>query len=134
MSFIRSLRLDGLLSFRPGSDPIALTPLNVIIGPNGSGKSNLIEAIELLHSTPTAFAAPIRDGGGAAEWLWQGEGRGAENAAMFEAIVQGATGKLPSRALRDLRDHLDFRAIGARTEVTGEAIDRTKPEAGQKDV
>jgi chromosome segregation ATPase len=42
MTFLRSLRLDGLLSFPPGSDAIQLTPLNVLIGPNGSGKSNLI--------------------------------------------------------------------------------------------
>ena len=66
MEFLRSLRLDGLLSFPPGSEAIPLTPLNVLIGPNGSGKSNLIEAIELLHATPTAFAAAIRDGAGAA--------------------------------------------------------------------
>src|SRR3954464_5452448 len=86
MSFLCSLRLDALLSFRPGSDPIALTPLNVLIGPNGSGKSNLIEAIELLHATPTAFAAAIRDGGGAAEWLWKGERGSSKKAATIDAI------------------------------------------------
>jgi predicted ATPase len=72
MSFLKSLKLSGLLSFRHDSAAIELTPLNVIIGPNGSGKSNLIEAIELLHAAPTAFAAAIRDGGGVQEWLWKG--------------------------------------------------------------
>jgi len=134
MSFLRSLRLDALLSFRPGSEPIALTPLNVLIGPNGSGKSNLIEAIELLHATPTAFADTIRDGGGAAEWLWKGEPGGSKKGATIEAIVQGANGKLPGRAIPDLRYRLEFRGIGARTEVTDEAIERTQPKAGQKDV
>jgi predicted ATPase len=134
MSFLRSLRLDALLSFRPGSDPIALTPLNVLIGPNGSGKSNLIEAIELLHATPTAFAAAIRDGGGAAEWLWKGEGGGSTKDATIDAIIQGANGSVPGRVIPDLRYHLAFRSVGSRTEVTDEAIERTKPKAGQKDV
>ncbi len=75
MSFLKSLRLDGLLSFPPGSDAIELQPLNVLIGPNGSGKSNLIEGIELLHATPTGFARVIREGGGVREWLWKGEER-----------------------------------------------------------
>ena len=39
MAFLQSLRLDGLLSFAPGSEAIPLTGLNVLIGPNGSGKS-----------------------------------------------------------------------------------------------
>ena len=71
MAFLKSIRLSGLLSFPPDAAPLDLTPLNVLIGPNGSGKSNLIEAIELLHAAPTAFAAAIRDGGGVHEWLWK---------------------------------------------------------------
>lgn len=73
MPFLKSLRLDGLLSFPPGSEAIPLTPLNVLIGPNGSGKSNLIEGIELLHALPTGFASVIREGGGVREWLWKGD-------------------------------------------------------------
>lgn len=115
MAFLKSLRLDGLLSFPPGSAPVALTPLNVLIGPNGSGKSNLLEAIELLHATPTAFAAAIRDGGGVREWLWKGEG--ADGSASIEALVQ-ATHPIP-----DLRYRLSFTASGMRTEVTDEAIE-----------
>jgi len=58
--FLKSLRLNGILSFPPDSEPFELQPLNVLIGPNGSGKSNLIEGIELLHATPTGFASAIR--------------------------------------------------------------------------
>ncbi len=87
MQFLNALRLDGLLSLPPGSEEIALTPLNVLIGPNGSGKSNLIEALELLHATPTAFATAIRDGGDVREWLWKGDG--ASGTATIEALVYG---------------------------------------------
>ena len=77
MTTIQSLRLDGLLSFAPGSQAFVLEPLNVLIGPNGSGKSNVIEALELLRSTPSDFAEAIRDGGGSREWLWKGSGTNA---------------------------------------------------------
>jgi predicted ATPase len=132
MSFLDSLRLDALLSFRPGSDPITLTPLNVLIGPNGSGKSNLIEAIELLHATPTAFADAIRDGGGAAEWIWKGD-TGARSTATIEAVTCSpklrAVTKIP-----ELRYRLSFKSVGQRTEVTDESIERTEPIKGKKDV
>ena len=72
--FIRSIRLDGFLSFAPGSAPIGLRPLNVLIGPNGAGKSNLLEAFSLLAQLRhgDAFQAALRAGGGASEWLWRG--------------------------------------------------------------
>ncbi len=73
---ISRVRLDGLLSFAPGSDAFELRPLNVLIGPNGAGKTNLIEAFELLAATPTDLAVPVRTGGGVAEWLWKGGGTG----------------------------------------------------------
>ena len=69
MPFIRRINLQGLLSFPPDMEPFELQPLNVLIGPNGSGKTNFIEALELLHATSTDFAAAIREGGGAAEWV-----------------------------------------------------------------
>src|SRR5271157_4618382 len=49
--FIRSIRLDGFLSFAPGSERIDLAPLNVVIGPNGSGKSNLDRRRPGWHGT-----------------------------------------------------------------------------------
>lgn len=125
--FIQSLRIDSLLSFAPGTPPIGLQPLNVVIGPNGSGKSNLIEAIELLHATPSAFASAIRDGGGVREWIWKGEGAGLP--ASLDAQLQRGPGKGP------LRYHLQFAPAGSRVEIVDEAIEeaeRSKPTA--KDV
>lgn len=118
MAFLQCLRLDGLLSFAPGSEVIPLTGLNVLIGPNGSGKSNLIEALELLHSTPTAFANAIRDGGGAQEWLWKGEN--GNGRATIEVLIQGA------QRIPDLRYRLTFTAAGQRTEVTDEILENAK--------
>lgn len=124
MVLMRSIELSGLLSFPPDSARIDLTPLNVLIGPNGSGKSNLIEAIELLHAAPTAFAAAIRDGGGVQEWLWKGT-KTAEPATI-EAVIEG------TRTIPNLRYRLTFAASGQRTEVVDEAIeevDKTDPAA-----
>jgi len=115
MRFITSLRLDGVLSFQPGSEAIDLKSLNLLIGPNGSGKSNLIEAVELLHATPTAFAAAIRDGGGAQEWLWKGSN--GNGAATIEALLDGRP------PIPGLRYRLSFTASGQRTEVSDEAIE-----------
>lgn len=70
--FIKTIHARGVLSFAPDSEPLPLTPLNVLIGPNGSGKSNLIEIFELLKALPTDLAEAIRDGGGIGEWLWKG--------------------------------------------------------------
>ena len=53
MRFLQSKKFNGFLSFAPDAPVVDLTPLNVLIGPNASGKSNFIEAIELLHATPT---------------------------------------------------------------------------------
>ncbi|MFN7779871.1 MAG: AAA family ATPase [Betaproteobacteria bacterium] len=118
MAFLTSLRLDGLLSFAPGSEAIPLTPLNVLIGPNGSGKSNLIEAIELVRATPKAFASAIRDGGGVREWLWKGDG--GNGSATIEALIAG-TAPVP-----DLRYRLAFTSTGQRTEVTDEVIEEVR--------
>lgn len=69
---LRSLQIDGLLSFAPGCETIEFGPLNLIIGPNGSGKSNLLEIFEFLQAAPTSFASVIRSGGGIKEWIWKG--------------------------------------------------------------
>lgn len=71
----QSLRLDGLLSFAPGSPAVELRPLNVLIGPNGSGKSNFIEAFELLNALPTSIQNHIRSGGAPEDWIWKGKPR-----------------------------------------------------------
>ena len=126
-TFLRSIRLDGFLSFPPDAAPIDLKPLNVLIGPNGSGKSNLIEAVELLHAAPTAFAAAIRDGGGVQEWLWKGDK--ANRPATMEAIIVGPGG------VPDLRYRLTFAANGQRTEVVDEVVEEARKRyENEKDV
>jgi predicted ATPase len=118
MAFLQSLRLDGLLSFAHGSDAIPLTGLNVLIGPNGSGKSNLLEALDLLHATPTAFANAIRDGGGAQEWVWKGAG--GNGRATIDATL-AAEASIP-----ELRYRLSFVSSGQRTEVVDEALEEVR--------
>ena len=127
MNTIRSLRLDGFLSFAPGSDEFDLEPLNVLIGPNGAGKSNVLEAMELLRATPTDFASAIRDGGGAGEWIWKG---GGNDAATVEAVIGDAT---PTD--RPLRYRLEFAGDAkGRLEVLDEAVEEALPRSGEEDV
>ena len=71
--FIRTIRLENILSYGPERTELELQPLNVLIGPNASGKSNLIEALSLLESTPSNLQRPIEVGGGIREWLWKGQ-------------------------------------------------------------
>lgn len=119
MTTIRKLRLDGLLSFAPGSEAFELRDLNVLIGPNGSGKSNLIEALNLLSATPRDFAATVRDGGGPAEWLWKGGD--AVRPAEIEAVLENGT---PTD--RPLRYRLRFTAVQSRVEVVDEAVEEAE--------
>ncbi len=121
MKMIQRLRLDNFLSFAPGSDAFDLQSLNVLIGPNGSGKSNLIEAFELLRSTPTDLAAAIREGGGPAEWIWKGgRTRRQASAATLEAEIEV---ELPM-LLRSLRYRLEFSSVQSRLQILDEAIER----------
>jgi len=122
MEFIKSIRLDGLLSFPPGSPEIEMRSLNLLIGPNGSGKSNLIEAIGLLSALPTGFAAAIRQGGGIGEWMWKGQ-QPATSAAM-EALIAGADGP------PDLAYRICFAAAGPRTEIVEESLDAAEALGG----
>lgn len=116
--FLRSIQLDGLLSFAPGSEPFELQPLNVVIGPNGSGKSNLIEAIELLHALPTSLANAIREGGGIREWLWK------DGAPPWEqprtASIEAVFSRMQKPALRY---RFDFNANEDRAVVMNEKLD-----------
>jgi predicted ATPase len=124
--FLKSLRLDSLLSFAPGTSTIDLLPLNVLIGPNASGKSNLIEAVELLRSTPAGFASAIRDGGGVREWLWKGD-------SPKIATIDARLARDDNR--RDLRYQLEFTAAGDRVEVTDESLEEAhKHQSAAKDV
>ena len=84
--FMHSIKLENILSFGPDTQELELKPLNVLIGPNGSGKSNLIEAISLLRAAPSDVMAPIREGGGGANWVWRGEPRATE--ARVEVVLE----------------------------------------------
>ena len=121
MPFMRRVGLRGLLSFPPEMEPFELQPLNVLIGPNGAGKTNFIEALELLRATPTDFAAAIRNGGGAAEWLWKGE------SPRKPATVDVETGNAAPSTGRPLRYRLEFTSSNNRVEVLDEAIEEVTP-------
>ena len=127
MTTIQSLRLDGLLSFAPGSRAFGLGALNVLIGANGSGKSNVVEALELLRSMPVDFAQAIRDGGGPQEWLWKGDPR--SRRAALDVVLEAET---PTR--QPLRYRIEFTAVQNRVEVLDEAIENTEPAPGETDV
>ena len=124
---IRRLRLDGFLSFAPGTEPFELRSLNVLIGPNGSGKSNVIEAMELLRATPTDLAGAIRDGGGPQEWLWKGNAQASPASIDIELDRRALAG-------RSLRYRLEFAALQNRTEILDEAIEEVEPVSGKPDV
>lgn len=110
----RSLRLDGFLSFAPGSDPFELRALNVLIGPNAAGKSNLIEALGLLAATPTDLAGAVRKGGGSSEWIWKGVP--AADSAEIDAVLEREHGE-------DIRYRLSLGSVQTRLEILDEAIE-----------
>lgn len=125
--FIRKLHLKSFLSFGPESAPVDLTPLNVLIGPNAVGKSNFIEAVELLHATPTDFSEPIRIGGSAGEWLWKGV------TPPKPASIEGhlwSTATAP-----ELRYRITFAETRNRLEIVDEVLEETTPRRpGENDV
>jgi predicted ATPase len=124
--FIHSLKIQNLLSYGELGEVIELQPLNVIIGANGSGKSNLIEVLGLLHSLPTDFTKPIREGGSIEEWLWKGNRE--KPIAQLEAIVDYPNARTDDRAGKiPLRYRLDFTAVAQRLEIIDEAIENERP-------
>ena len=127
MQFIRRIRLRGLLSFPPDMEFLDLQPLNVLIGPNGAGKTNLLEAFKLLGATPTDFASAVRNGGGAKEWLWNGENPA--DAAELDVVTEDA---VPATG-RPLRYRLEFGSANFRAEVVDEAIEEVKPDVGHEE-
>ena len=116
MRIIQRLRMPGLLSFPPDMDFFDLQSLNVLIGPNASGKSNFIEVLGLLSAMPVDFAAAIRDGGGAEEWLWKGGARPAPATIEVETCPRRETG-------RPLRYRLSFETRGPRVNIMDEAVE-----------
>ena len=133
MRFIRTIRLDSILSYGPGGEELSLEPLNVFIGPNASGKSNLIEALSLLAAAPRDLQAPIREGGGIHDWIWKGApavfssgfgdgfDKGTRRTAILDATIEYPKGPMP------IRYRLSFTEAGARFELRDEAIENERP-------
>ncbi|MCD0244847.1 AAA family ATPase [Xanthomonas melonis] len=125
----KSLKLTNFLSFGESSQALELRPLNVVIGPNGSGKSNLIEAIDLIRSSPSTsdksnLLAAIRDGGGVRDWLWKGADKSPY--AAIDAVFGNPNGPT------DLRYVLSFCEIGQRFEIIDERIENAAPDPKKK--
>ena len=119
--FVRRVKLTNFLSFGPETPPLEFEPLNVLIGPNGSGKSNLIEAFELLRAAPHDLTAPLRDGGGAGEWLWKGTVP--PGSALIEARLS-ANGRVP-----ELRYFMEFGQTNNRLAVLKEVLEEGEKRA-----
>src|SRR4051812_20259178 len=113
--FLRTIRLQNLLSFGPDSGEVELRSLNVLIGPNASGKSNLIEAISLLQAAPRNLLEPIQTGGGIAEWLWKGS-EGVPTASV-DVTFDSPTDVWP------VRHRLELTMVGQRPELVDEVIE-----------
>ena len=118
-TFLRSLRLENILSYGPFATEFALEPLNVLIGPNASGKSNLIEALSLLAAAPKDLQAPIREGGGVRDWLWKGGQQ--SPTATLDFTIAYRNEQMP------LRYRLSFNEVGTRFNLQEEAIENEKP-------
>ena len=128
MRFLRTIRLENVLSYGSGGTEFALEPLNVLIGRNASGKSNLIEALSLVAAAPRDLQAPIREGGGVQDWLWKGSQR--SPTATVDITVQYPGGRLYGDEPMPLRYRLSFTETGARFQMQDEAAENEKPTPG----
>ena len=113
--FIQSIRLQNILSYGPDTRALSLGPLNVLIGPNASGKSNLIEALSLLAAAPRDLQEPIRNGGGAHDWLWKG-------ATSTPTATIDVSIEYP-RTPMALRYRLSFTEVGGRFHLMDEVVE-----------
>src|SRR5262245_33450499 len=117
--FLSTIQLSNLLSFGKEGVRLDLEPLNVLIGPNGAGKSNLVEALTLLAAAPRDLSACIREGGGAAEWIW----KGVERTSVAEIIAILSQPELFYR--------LVFTSVASRFQVQSENLNEgTSPVQG----
>ena len=123
--FIRTIRLENILSYGLSGDEFPLEPLNVLIGPNASGKSNLIEALSLLAVAPRDLQKPIRTGGGVKHWLWKGSSQ--LGTTTVDVTVEYPKGQQP------LRYRLSFTETGSQFELRDEAVENEKPTSDKKD-
>ncbi len=123
--FIRTIRLENILSYGPSSEEFTLEPLNVLIGPNASGKSNLIEALSLVAAAPRDIQKPIREGGGVKHWLWKGSSQ--LGTATVDVTVEYPKGQ------QSLRYRLSYTETGSRFELRDEAVENENPTPDKND-
>lgn len=125
--FLQQITARNLLSFGPEGMTVGLEPLNVLVGPNGSGKSNLLEVISLLQAAPRDLARPVREGGGARNWIWQGNPRlPASVAALAESPDESRWGRI--------RHTIAFTEAGRRFSLVDERVENELPSPGADDV
>lgn len=124
---IKSLRLDGFLSFSPGSEPVELKDLNVLIGANGAGKSNFIDALAMIRSMSRQPIEPVIEGGGADAWIWKGSPK------CDEATVDVVFENVPSTRY-PLRHIFSFRESAAGFVICDERVEYEKPRDDRYDV
>jgi predicted ATPase len=124
---LKSITLQGFLSYGPDAVTIPLTALNVLIGPNGSGKSNLVEALSVLRAVPKDLPLPIRQGGGVKDWLWREGKAGAVQASLEILLTEGQVADVGKPAVRY---RLVFGAEGGSFTVIDERVEAEKPERG----
>ena len=130
MTFIRTIRLENILSYGSCDTELSLKPLNVLIGPNASGKSNLIEVLSLLAAAPRDLQAPIRKGGGIRDWLWKGSPQ--IDAAIVDVTLEYPEGRIGRREM-PLRYRLSFTETGTRFELRDEAVEDESPTSPEKE-
>ncbi|MCX8506008.1 MAG: AAA family ATPase [Alphaproteobacteria bacterium] len=82
-NYIKSLTLQGILSFAPDSPPIALNRLNVIIGPNGAGKSNFVDILRFITTIPSDIEQGFYSLGGQSDFFWRGDWQGKDVLAQI---------------------------------------------------
>ncbi len=123
---LKSLKLQGFLSFGMDGGEIRLEPLNVLIGPNGSGKSNFVEALSVLRAVPKDLPLPIREGGSVKDWLWAGE-KGRVAKARLEVVLAEGWVTKPGKQDSAVRYWLEFGAQGDSFTVLAERIENELP-------
>lgn len=128
-TFLKSITLQGFLSYGPSATTVALTPLNMIIGPNGSGKSNLVEGLSILRAVPRDLPKPISKGGRVKDWLWSDGATASSEASIEIAIAEGRVAKFAA-GNPAVRYKLVFGAQGDAFVVLDERVENELPSPG----
>lgn len=138
---LKSITLNGFLSFGRGVERFPLERLNVLIGPNASGKSNFVEAMSVLRAVPRDLPKPIRQGGRVKDWLWKGDASGTQggmgassgwrssSARMELVFSEGWIARFKARPA--VRYRLDFGTEGDSFVVLNERVENVDPAPGE---